>query len=183
MHILRSATRLPGVPAQLAGPAPLRRLAIYLDDHLAGATAGLALARRAARNNREHPVGVQLRRLVDELEYDRSVLLSLRRSLGLASPLKRIGALGMERVARLKPNGQLVGYSPLSRLEELEGLCAGIDGKLALWHALAAARAAHPALAELDTEALSARAERQRSGLEPARREAARAAFADASTG
>ena len=37
---------------------------------------------------------------------------------------------------RLKPNGQLTGYSPLSRLVELEGLSLGITGKLGLWRAL-----------------------------------------------
>ncbi len=49
-------------------------------------------------------------------------------------------AWAAEKVGRLKPNGQLTGYSPLSRLIELEGPRARGDGKLALWRSLAATR-------------------------------------------
>ena len=41
-----------------------------------------------------------------------------------------------EKLGRLKLNGQLTGSSPLSRLIEIEGLLAGINGKLSLWCAL-----------------------------------------------
>jgi hypothetical protein len=43
--------------------------------------------------------------------------------------VKNIAAWGIEKVGRLKLNGQLTGYSPLSRVVELEGLLAGIAGK------------------------------------------------------
>jgi hypothetical protein len=43
---------------------------------------------------------------------------------------------GAEKAGRLKLNGELLGYSPLSRLEELEALSLGVEGKLALWTAL-----------------------------------------------
>ena len=49
------------------------------------------------------------------------------------SRLKELVALAGEKVGRLKPNGQVRGYSPLSRLLELETLSVGISGKLALW--------------------------------------------------
>ena len=39
------------------------------------------------------------------------------------------GAWTAEELERLKLNGQLAGYSPLSRLVELEGLAVGIEGK------------------------------------------------------
>ena len=42
----------------------------------------------------------------------------------------------MEKVGRLKPNGRLVGYTPLGRLLELEALAAGVAGKRGLWRAL-----------------------------------------------
>ena len=41
-----------------------------------------------------------------------------------------------EKLGRLKPNGQILGYSPLSRLVELETLALGITGKRSLWEAL-----------------------------------------------
>ena len=42
------------------------------------------------------------------------------------------GALLGERLARLKPNGKVFRYSPLSRVLELEGLIMGVTGKLQL---------------------------------------------------
>ena len=43
-----------------------RLLAIYLNDHLAGATAGLELARRALQENGENDYGRFLATLADE---------------------------------------------------------------------------------------------------------------------
>ena len=51
-------------------------------------------------------------------------------------PLKPAAAWMAEKLGRLKLNGQLSGYSPLSRVVELEGLHIGITGKLELWKAL-----------------------------------------------
>jgi hypothetical protein len=75
-----------------------------------------------------------------------------------------------EKVGRLKPNGHLTTYSPLSRLLELEGLAGGIEMKRALWLALQ----------ESEAEAMQAlidRAVEQRERLEPHRAAAARAAL------
>ena len=44
-----------------------------------------------------------------------------------------------EKAGRLKLNGQIRGYSPLSRLVELEGLEVGVTGKRSLWQALSRA--------------------------------------------
>ena len=41
-----------------------------------------------------------------------------------------------EKVGRLKPNGELLQFSPLSRVVELEGLLTGVSGKLSLWRTL-----------------------------------------------
>ena len=50
--------------------------------------------------------------------------------------LKNAGAWALEKAGRLKLNGELTGYSPLSRVVELEGLLTGITGKWGLWVAL-----------------------------------------------
>ena len=50
--------------------------------------------------------------------------------------VRLVGARVTELVMRLKPNGKLVGYSPLSRVIELETLVIGITGKLELWRGL-----------------------------------------------
>ncbi len=47
--------------------------------------------------------------------------------------MKRPLAVAAERVGRLKPNGRLREYSPLSRFDELDFLAMGIDGKKLLW--------------------------------------------------
>jgi len=119
------------------GLADPLRLQIYLNDHLAGATAGMELARRVAHENRGTRYEERLTRLAGDIEEDRTALQNLMGRLG--SPIRTwkvaVGWLG-ERLARLKLNGRIVGYSPLSRLVELEALATGIQGKAALWRTL-----------------------------------------------
>ena len=157
-----------------ASPEPL--LAIYLQDPLARASAGVELARRAARNNAGTELGAAFARLSAEIEEDRQ---TLRRILGLlgfrASRAKEALAVAGERVGRLKLNGRIREYSPLSRVLELEALSTGIAGKLALWRSLQAV--ALQSLAGVDLAQLADRAERQRSDVEELRLAAVRLAF------
>jgi hypothetical protein len=146
-------------------------LATYLNDHLAGATAGRELARRSASSNRGSPLGQFLAVLAQEIDEDRDALLALMGELQIgADRIKVLGGWTAERVARLKPNGRLFSYSPLSRLLEVEGLTLGVHGKLALWRALEVIQAGEPRLANADLAFLSQRAERQVSELEQHRR-------------
>ena len=116
---------------------PERFLEIYLADHLAAAAAGVALVRRAARSNTGTRTGDTLRRLTVEIDEDRQTLRRLVTDLGFSgSKPKEVVAWAAEKVGRLKRNGQLRGYSPLSRVLELEALSVGIAGKLALWETL-----------------------------------------------
>lgn len=115
-----------------------RLLAIYLNDHLAGATLGVELARRLRSSNRGDPeFGEPLARICVEIEADRETLTRLMERLSVdRNPVKPVLAKVAERLGRLKLNGQLRGYSPLSRVLELEVLATGIGGKLQLWNAL-----------------------------------------------
>jgi hypothetical protein len=150
-----------------------RFLEIYLVDHHAGSTAGLELAKRAARSNRGTPTGDALERLVVEIDADRATLQRLLAVLGRRPSKTKDGlAWSAERLGRLKLNGQLRGYSPLSRLNELEGLSLGVAGKRALWEALRAIPE-FASLPDFDFAALSQRAETQLLELETLRREAA----------
>jgi hypothetical protein len=154
-----------------------RRLAIYLNDHLAGAIVGTELAKRALRENRGSSFGEFLEWLLGQILEDRATLERLMAELGVPkSRLKRALALTFERVGRLKLNGQLTGYSPLSRLVELEGLALGVTGKRALWLALQEIAATEP-LRQFDFDELRRRAEEQLAGLERLRIEAARLAL------
>jgi hypothetical protein len=147
---------------------------VYLQDHLAGATVGLELARRAARSNEGSPLGDFLAGLAGEIEEDRNSLLALMRSLGVGVDRAKVAAgWTAEKLGRLKLNGRLIGYSPLSRLVELEGLLLGVRGKLAMWEALQAAGVRAPAAAGVDLDALVRRAKQQVKALEERRRQVA----------
>ena len=151
-------------------------LGIYLNDHWAGATAGRELVKRAAGSNSDNEFGGFLEGLVAEIEEDRETLREVMRALDVGQDrVKTIAAWVAERAGRLKLNGSLTSYSPLSRLVEIEGLALGIDGKRSLWRSLG--ELDDPALAEFDFVALEARAKAQRDGLETQRLEAARIAF------
>jgi hypothetical protein len=153
-------------------------LSIYMNDHLAGAIAGGELAKRAAGNNEGTPLGTFLARLQEEINEDRAALESIMDDLDIKkSAVKGAGAWLFEKAGRLKLNGQLTGYSDLSRVVELEGLSLGVEGKLSLWRSLHRVHDRYPALRLVDLEKLIERAERQRGELEGFRREAADTAF------
>jgi hypothetical protein len=155
-----------------------RYLAIYLQDHLGGATGGLELARRAAGANQGTPLGDFLERLATEIEEDRETLKEIMAALDIGEDrVKTTLGWTFEKVGRLKPNGQLTGYSPLSRLVELEGLHIGINGKLSEWESLRATFGEE--LAGRNLDGLISRARRQLDELAEYRLEAARVAFED----
>lgn len=142
--------------------SPERYLPIYLNDHLAGATVGVELARRVHASNRDNEaMAAALGRIAAEIEADRKTLEDVLERLGVSrDPLKPRAAWLLERLGRLKPNGQLRGYSPLSRVLELEGLAMGITGKLDLWRTLGGLELG--VRAGVDFDALVGRAEEQR---------------------
>lgn len=142
-------------------------MAIYLNDHLAGATLGLELVRRTVRENEGSSLGMFLSDvLLPEITDDRETLRRLMTRLGIRVSAPKIAAAwAVEKVGRLKPNGAVRRYSPLSRLLELEGLAAGIEGKRGLWVALQAATGGE-SVAGFDFDQLAARAESQRMRLE-----------------
>ncbi|MBA2239783.1 MAG: hypothetical protein H0W09_00835 [Solirubrobacterales bacterium] len=93
--------------------------------------------------------------------------------------LKSALAWAGEKAGRLKLNGELLKYSPLSRLVEIEGLVLGVEGKLSLWRALDHAIGDDSRLAGFDIAALIERASSQRIRLEELRLTAASEALVD----
>jgi hypothetical protein len=151
------------------------RLACYLNDHLAGATACEELVRRACGSNLDTPYGEFLERLALEIGEDRQTLVGVMESLDIRQDrLKQAVAWTGEKVGRLKLNGQLLGYSPLSRLIELDVIVLGVTGKRALWRTLRHVAELEPRLGELDFPTLESRADRQLAELEEHRLRAAR---------
>jgi hypothetical protein len=158
---------------------PDRLLAIYLNDHLAGAAGGVELARRLRSSNRDDPeMGPPLAEVCAEIEADRETLTRLAQRLGGSpNPVKPALAKLGERLGRLKLNGQLRGYSPLSRMLELEILSSGIGGKVQLWNALE--QRFGESLEGFDFHALAERADRQGQRVEDLHLSAAKRALGD----
>ncbi|HEY2141283.1 MAG TPA: hypothetical protein VGG98_04405 [Solirubrobacteraceae bacterium] len=145
-------------------------LSIYLNDHLAGSTLGRDLARRTAGSNRDNDYGPPLARLAEEIDADRDSLLALMDTLEVGTDrVKVLGAWVAEKAGRLKLNGRLLSYSPLSRLVELEALLLGVTGKLALWRSLQLGEAKDLQLPKSELKRLVERAERQARELESLR--------------
>ena len=147
-------------------------LGIYLNDHLAGATAGTELAHRMARSQ-SHADGEDsgtLRRLAAEIGRDRAALLDIMTALGIKVRRYKVGAAWIgEKAGRLKFNGRLFTRSPLSDLEELEMLRLGVEGKAAGWRTLRTLADTDPRLDPARLDELISRARRQADALEDLR--------------
>ena len=151
----------------------MKYLGIYLNDQLALGVGWRQLARRAAGANRGTPLGEALAEVARELAEDVSTFEGVMERLGVPkSRAKVAGAVVGERLGRLKLNGSLTSYSPLSRFVELEFLVLGITGKIQLWETLRDLAGLGERLPDVDFDALIARAEVQRERLEPFRQEA-----------
>ena len=159
--------------------SPRRLLEIYLNDHLAGAAAGIEVGERALSANRGSPLGEYLAIFVREAREDRAALEQVmdRLEFGRAA-WKQAVVWVAEKALRAKLNGRIFDYSPLSRLEELEGLCLGVEGKVSLWRTLLELSRADPRLNTDDLERLIQRAVSQKTRLIELRLEAASQAFA-----
>ena len=154
-------------------------LSVYLHDHLAGASGGVELARRAAKEHADTEFGPALASLAHEIDRDRDSLRTILDDLGMSdhTALEATSWL-VEKVGRLKPNGQLVGRSPLTALVELETLRLGIVGKLAGWTSLRTLANVDPRLDADHLDRLIVRAEAQAAQAEELRKSAVSKAFA-----
>jgi hypothetical protein len=156
-------------------------LRIYLQDHAAAATGGLELVKRTQGPNRGTEFEQPLAQLHDDIAADRSTLLDAMRRLGVGQDRIKEGASwSAEKLGRLKLNGRMRGYSPLSRVVELEALTMLICGKRRLWDALGQ-HGEDPRLHGLDFAALAARADDQLARARDLHGRAVRLAFPVAS--
>ena len=141
----------------------MKYLPIYLNDHYAGSTAGVELAKRAANNSRDNTeFGPALAALAGEIDEDRDALKRIMDRLDVSEDRIKASIFWLgEKVGRLKPNGELLQFSPLSRVVELEGLITGVSGKLSLWRTLLELAERDDRLDEGELEVLAGRAEDQ----------------------
>ena len=155
-----------------------RLLAIYLNDHLAGATLGVELARRLRSSNQGDPeMGPPLARICSEIEADRDALCDLMERLEIGrDQVKPALAKTAEKLGRLKLNGRLLAYSPLSRVLELEVLSGLVGAKMQLWNALEQ-HFGEGAAGDVDLHQLATAADSQGRRLEDLHLAATRRAF------
>jgi hypothetical protein len=141
----------------------MKYLPIYLNDHYAGSTAGVELAKRAANNSRDNAeFGPALAALASEIDEDRDSLKRIMDRLDVSEDRIKASIFWLgEKVGRLKPNGELLQFSPLSRVVELEGLITGVGGKLSLWRTLLELAERDSRLDAGELEVLAGRAEDQ----------------------
>lgn len=136
-------------------------LAIYLNDHLGAATAGVELIRRAAGNH-DGTRGAELSRLADEIAEDRESLKAIMARLEISENVLKeaAGWLG-EKAGRLKPNGHLVTRSPLSDVLEVEMMRTGTAARICLFQVLLTVAADDDRLDRREIEQLIDRAQDQ----------------------
>ena len=153
-------------------------LAIYLNDHLAGATTALQLLQHLQSASLAPHLQSFFADLHTDVASDRQELETFMAGLPVSESLPRKAAGWLaEQVAELKLRIDDPAGGDLRLLESLDVLAVGIEGKRALWNALSVAAQDSPGLRGLDYERLRQRAEEQRSRVEQARLECARAAL------
>jgi hypothetical protein len=118
---------------------PGEALAIYLNDHLAGSVAALELIEGLLANEGGQPLEQILIGLRQEITQDQETLRGILSQLdGDESALKRAAAWLAEKAGRARLSLAAREHPALARLEGLESLALGIQGKAGLWRALAA---------------------------------------------
>lgn len=149
-------------------------MGIYLNDHLAGSTAGAELARRVANSEQVPAAREAMQRFATDVAEDRRALLDIMADLKVPVRGYKVyaGWIG-EKAGRLKFNGRLRDRSPLSSLEELELLRLGVQGKAAGWRTLRALADRDRRLDSGRLDELMHRARRQADFLERSRVRAA----------
>jgi hypothetical protein len=149
-------------------------LGTYLNDHLAGSVSAVELVERVIKENEGQLLGRRLEEVLKEIRKDQEVLRDLiERAGSRENTLKKASAWLAEKAGRVKLG---TGDPPdLARMEALEALTMGIQGKRAMWRALRVVVNKHPSLYGLDLDLLERRAVEQHDRVEQWRLEEARA--------
>lgn len=109
----------------------------YMQDHHAGAAAGIDLFRRVAENHDDPEISRVVARIGDETVEDLKNLEELMSLAGTSpSVLKDLPAKAAEKFGQLKPNRRATERSPLGDLVELEALTLAVTGKTMGFRAL-----------------------------------------------
>ena len=153
-------------------------LRTYLNDHLAGSVAALELLDHLIALHRGTEGEKEFASLRSEVEEDQRVLQQLLESVGgKESRVRKAAAWLTEKLGQVKLRLDDPGDGELRMLEALETLGLGIQGKLALWRALAVVSDRPTGVPALDFARLQQRAIGQFERVEARRLQVARVAL------
>jgi hypothetical protein len=153
-------------------------LTTYLNDHLAGSVAALELLEHLARLHRGTEREKLFQDLRSEVEADQKVLQQILEQVGgKESRVRKAAAWLTGKIGEAKLKLDDAGDGELRVLEALESLALGIQGKQALWRALAVTKDRMPQLRNLDFDRLQRRATQQHEQVETQRINVARVAL------
>jgi len=148
----------------------------YLNDHLAGATAGVNLAKMAAEEHQTDELGAFFSEISSDIQTDFGTLEHLMDQVGVE---KSASKTAMAEIGSKMARPKFVGDDKeLGGFITLETLSIGVEGKLCMWKALQRVPDADPAFTDLDFDELIARAVSQRERIEAKRLEIAPEALA-----
>lgn len=153
-------------------------LATYLNDHLAGAAAGLELIGHLIDHTNSDETRERLIAVRDGILEERRTLRSLMQDLTIGeSSARRLAGWLSEKMTEIKLAVDDQGDGEFHEFEALELLSLGIAGKSCLWTALAAVADELPAIRKIDPAVLAQRSDEQRAVIQELRVEAAVRAF------
>ncbi len=155
-----------------------QHVATYLHDHRAGSVVALELLEHLEKIHAGSDLGPFFARMREDIAADRDELEALIGRFATSAGMVRSAvAWFAEKAARLKLKMDDSADGSFRLLEAVELVAIGVEGKRALWLALAEVSSTVPALRDPDYNRLVERAVEQRGRLEEVRLSAARAAF------
>ncbi|MGM0929216.1 MAG: hypothetical protein ACQEXN_05865 [Actinomycetota bacterium] len=142
-------------------------IASYLDYHLLGSAAGVALFDAVRQAWAGTPQEAEFRKLRQEVAAERKELKALHRGFGHGrNKLKRLGAMGGAVISRVNPLNPTRASGGVGTQLELESLLSALRGKQCMWQVLAALAPMDPRLDALRFQELEAQAVAQQKRVE-----------------
>ena len=147
---------------------------VYLNDHLAGATAGVNLVEQATDRHRSDELGEFFAPLAADIKADLATLEGLIEDMNVDKSASKAALAEVgSKLAAPKFTAEGAGNKHLGDFITLETLSIGVEGKRCMWVALKTVADAYPGLGALDLDDLVSRAQQQRDQLESKRNELA----------
>jgi len=144
----------------------------YLNDHIAGATAGTNLAKMAAEEHQTDEHGPFFSEIYAAIQADFETLQELATALGVEESAGK-AALAEVGSKMMGPKFTAGDDDELNAFVTLETLSIGVEGKVCMWKALKTVEGDYEAFTQFNIDELLASAESQRQKLEDQRQKLA----------